>query len=75
VLLRAQIWLSAPSPTQITIIATLRLEEFTGLDEAHEKLSAWTRFYNHRYLHSALGYKSLQEYELIYREPNLEKAA
>lgn len=33
----------------------LWLEEFAGLDEAQEKLSAWIYFYNHRYLHSALG--------------------
>ena len=36
----------------------LWLEEFAGLDEAREKLSAWIDFYNNRYLHSALGYKS-----------------
>ncbi len=53
----------------------LWLEEFAGLDEAHEKLSTWIDFYNHRYLHSALGYKSPQEYERLYQETNLEKAA
>ncbi|MBU4205229.1 MAG: transposase [Proteobacteria bacterium] len=33
----------------------LWLEEFAGLEEAHEKLSAWIDVYNKRYLHSALG--------------------
>jgi transposase InsO family protein len=53
----------------------LWLEEFAGLDEAREKLSAWLIFYNNRYLHSALGYMSPQEYERCYQEANLEKAA
>jgi putative transposase len=53
----------------------LWLEEFAGLDEAHEKLSVWIDFYNHRYLHSALGYKSPMEYEQLYQEDNLGKAA
>ena len=53
----------------------LWLEEFAGLDEAREKLSAWIDFYNSRYLHSALGYKSPQEYEQLYQETNREKAA
>jgi len=53
----------------------LWLEEFAGLEEAHEKLSAWIDFYNHRYLHSALGYKSPQECERLYQAANLEKAA
>jgi putative transposase len=53
----------------------LWLEEFAGLDEVHEKLSLWIDFYNTRYLHSALGYKSPQEYERLYQEENLEKAA
>jgi transposase InsO family protein len=53
----------------------LWLEEFAGLDEAHEKLSVWIDFYNHRYLHSALGYKSPMEYEQLYLEENLKNAA
>jgi len=53
----------------------LWLEEFAGLDEAHEKLPVWIDFYNHRYLHSALGYKSPMEYEQLYQEENLGKAA
>ena len=53
----------------------LWLEEFAGLDEAREKLWAWIDFYNNRCLHSALGYKSPQEYEQLYRETNREKAA
>jgi putative transposase len=53
----------------------LWLEEFADLDETHEKLSAWIDFYNNHYLHSALGYKSPQEYERLYQEENLEKAA
>jgi len=51
------------------------LEEFAGLDEAHEKLSAWFAYYNNRYLHSALGYMSPKEFERRYQEANLEKAA
>ena len=53
----------------------LWLEEFDGLEEAQEQLSAWIDFYNKDYLHSALGYKSPQEYERLYLETNLEKAA
>jgi putative transposase len=53
----------------------LWLEEFAGLEEAREKLSAWIDFYNKDYPHSALGYKSQQEYERLYLETNLEKAA
>jgi len=53
----------------------LWLEELAELDEAQEKLSAWIDFYNTDYLHSALGYKSPQEYERLYQEKNLGKAA
>jgi len=53
----------------------LWLEEFAGLEEAREKLSAWMDFYNNRYLHSALGYKSPQEYERHYQAENFGKAA
>lgn len=53
----------------------LWLEEFAGLEEAREKLSAWIDFYNNQYLHSALGYRSPQEYERLFQEINLEKAA
>jgi transposase InsO family protein len=53
----------------------LWLEEFAGLDEAREKLSVWFTYYNNRYLHSALGYMSPQEYERRYQEANLKKAA
>jgi putative transposase len=53
----------------------LWLEEFAGLDEAQDKLSAWIDFYNQRYLHSALGYKSPMDYEQLYHEENLKNAA
>lgn len=53
----------------------LWLEEFAGLEEAREKLAAWIGFYNKEYLHSALGYKSPLEYELIFREEKLRQAA
>jgi transposase InsO family protein len=53
----------------------LWLEEFTSLDEAHQKVAAWLSFYNTSYLHSALGYKSPQEYERLYQAKNLGKAA
>lgn len=53
----------------------LWLEEFVSLDEAQEKLSAWIDFYNNYYLHSALGYRSPQEYEQLYLAENLGKAA
>jgi hypothetical protein len=50
------------------------LEEFTGLDVAHEKLSAWIDFYN-KDLDSALGYKSPHEYERLYQAETLGNAA
>jgi transposase InsO family protein len=53
----------------------LWLEEFGSLEEAREKLSAWIEFYNKDYLHSALGYKSPQEYERLYQETDLVRAA
>ena len=53
----------------------LWLEKFDSLDEAQDNLSAWMDFYNNYYLHSALGYRSPQEYEQLYRAENLEKAA
>jgi putative transposase len=53
----------------------LWLEEFASLDEAQDKLSAWIDFYNSYYLHSALGYRSPQEYERLYQAENLGKAA
>jgi putative transposase len=52
----------------------LWLEEFAGLEEAREKLSAWIDFYNKDYLHSSLGYKSPEEYERLFQKTNLEKA-
>ena len=42
---------------------------------AWKKLSAWIDFYNKDYPLSALGYKSPQEYERLYQETNLDKAA
>ena len=53
----------------------LWLEEFAGLDEARERLSIWIDFYNKRYLHSALGYRSPEEYERLYQAENLGIAA
>ena len=52
----------------------LWLEEFAGLDEAREKLSAWIDFYNNDYLHSALGYRSPQEYERLYQAGRFGKS-
>ena len=46
-----------------------------GLDEAQDKLSVWIDFYNKRYLYSVLGYKSPIEYEQLYQEEDLGKAA
>ena len=51
------------------------MEEFASLEEARAKLSAWIDFYNKDYPLSALGYKSPQEYERLYQETNLDKAA
>jgi putative transposase len=51
------------------------LEEFNTLDEAQGKLSAWIDFYNNYYLHSALGYRSPQEYERLSQAENLGRAA
>jgi transposase InsO family protein len=53
----------------------LWMDEFNSLDEAQEKLLAWIGFYNNYYLHSALGYRSPQEYERFSQGENLEKAA
>ncbi len=53
----------------------LWLAGVAGLEEAREQLSAWIDFSNRHYLHSALGYQSPQEYERLYLENNLAKAA
>ncbi|MFA4902405.1 MAG: integrase core domain-containing protein [Desulfobaccales bacterium] len=53
----------------------LWLEEVSSLNEAQKRLSAWIGFYNNHYLHSALGYRSPQEYERLYHEEKLGKAA
>jgi transposase InsO family protein len=53
----------------------LWLEEFAGLDKARDQLSARIDFYNNSYLHSALGFRSPQEYERLYQAENLGKAA
>jgi putative transposase len=63
------------------LIRTLKEEaiwpyEFKTLEEAKEKITQAIRFYNERYCHSALGYKSPTEFLREYlREQTVEQAA
>ncbi len=52
------------------------LNEFSSLEEAREKIGRWIEVdYNKLYVHSELGYRSPEEYESLYYEENLRKAA
>ncbi len=52
------------------------LNEFSSLMEAKEKIGGWIAVdYNKHYVHSALGYRSPEEYEKLYDEELMEKAA
>ncbi len=48
------------------------VNEFKSLEEVETKLKRWVEDYNHHYPHSALGYKSPEEFEAQNR---IEKAA
>ena len=52
------------------------LNEFSSLEEAREKISRWIEVdYNKFYVHSELGYRSPEEYEAMYYEEALKRAA
>ena len=52
------------------------INEFSSLEEAKEKIGRWIEVdYNKLYVHSELGYRSPEEYEAMYYEENLRKAA
>lgn len=52
------------------------LNEFSSLEEAREKIGKWIEIdYNKLYVHSELGYMSPEEYEAMYYEEELRKAA
>jgi len=44
------------------------LNEFESFDETKGKIIDWIEIYNRLYVHSSLGYLSVQEYELKYYE-------
>lgn len=49
----------------------LWLEEFESLEEARQKIGSWIGVdYNLKYVHSALGYMSPEEFDLKWREGN-----
>jgi putative transposase len=51
------------------------LNEFETLEEAKEKLGKWIEIdYNKNYVHSALGYQSPEEFEVLYNIENLKEA-
>lgn len=53
----------------------LWLNEFFSFDEAKKKIDAWLSIdYNKLYVHSALGYKSPEEFEALYYQEDLRKA-
>jgi putative transposase len=48
------------------------LNEFSTFKEAKEKIGRWIEIdYNMLYVHSQLGYISPEEFERLYRSPNL----
>jgi transposase InsO family protein len=52
------------------------LNEFSSLEEARGKIGKWIEVdYNKFYVHSELGYRSPEEYEALYYEEMLRKAA
>ena len=54
----------------------LWLQEFTSLEHAREVINRWIRVdYHQLYVHSALGYKSPQEYEHQFEQQLLRNAA
>lgn len=53
----------------------LWLNEFLSFEEAKKKIDKWLRAdYNELYVHSALGYKSPEEFEALYYQDELRKA-
>jgi putative transposase len=53
----------------------LWLNEFFSFEEAKKKIDEWLRIdYNKLYVHSALGYKSPEEFEALYHQNELGKA-
>ncbi len=52
------------------------LNEFETLEEAIRKIGNWIEIdYNKLYVHSELGYWSLEEFEIIYNQENLKVVA
>ena len=51
------------------------VNEFETLEEAKDKIGKWIEIdYNQNYVHSALGYRSPEEFEAIYNIENLKEA-
>jgi len=53
----------------------LWLEEFSSFEEAKERIDRWLSVdYNKLYVHSALGYRSPEEFEAMYEDQELKEA-
>ena len=51
------------------------LNENETMEQAKEKLGKWIEIdYNKNYVHSALGYQSPEEFEVLYNIENLKEA-
>ena len=46
------------------------INEYENITELNRAIEAWISYYNHEYLHSALGYKSPEMFEKLYYETN-----
>lgn len=52
------------------------LNEFIGLEESKELIARWIeQDYNKLYVHSTLGYRSPEEFEALFNQPVITKAA
>jgi transposase InsO family protein len=73
-----QIYISYNSPKENTdterLMRTMKeeclwLTEWKSFDELKKALDNWINFYNRKYPHSALSYKSPDEFEKLVKKP------
>ena len=55
--------------------ASVHGRQFQTREQARQAVMAWMAFYNHRRLHSTLGYLSPMQYEQRWYEAQRKKAA